>query len=177
MLPCCWSKIQKLWVFSWIFAVNAHKMWKRQRFLYARREVYEGRWGTATLINYEVGDGIILHMIEVCYYYSSTSWSPVCLLPLLYCIHRWCLCNLHFCRDRAQFCAKRDGPCDKMTDGWAKLCHQGRSRRNPEIALISVWKVSHWPWLGDLQIWMRSDTHQSLGLHAFKIFHQFWSRE
>ena len=114
--------------FSWILAVNAHKMWKIQRFLYARREVYEGRWGKDPLVNYEVGDGIHFYMIPVCYYSPSTSWSPVCLLPLLYCIHWWCLCNLLFCRDNAQFCARRDGldPCDKMTDGWAKLCHQGR---------------------------------------------------
>ena len=154
-------------------------MWKGQRFLYARREIYEWRWGTAPLINYEVGDGIILYMIQVCYYSPSTSWSPVCLLFLLYSIHRLCLCNLHFCRDRAQFCAKRDDwdPCDKMEDGWAKLCHQGRSRRNPEITLISVWKVSYWPWLGEVQIWMCSDTHQSLGPRAFKIFRQFRCRE
>jgi hypothetical protein len=127
--------------FSWIFALNPHKMWKRQRFLYARHEVHEGRWGTAPLINYEVGDGIIFYMIQVCYYSPSTSWSPVCFLPLLYSIRWRCLCNLHFCRDRAQFCAKRGGwdPCDKMADRWAKLCHQGHSRRNPEIALISVW--------------------------------------
>lgn len=58
-----------------------------------------------------------------------------------------------------------------------KLCHQGRSRRNPEIALISVWKVSYWPWLGEVEIWMCSDTHQSSGLHAFKIFRQFRFRE
>ena len=89
------------------------------------------------------------------------------------------LCSFHLYRDSAQFCAKRDGwdPCDKMADGWAKLCHQGRWRRNPEIALISVWKVSYWPWLGDVQIWMCSDMHQSLGLHAFKIFRQFRCRE
>lgn len=79
-----------------------------------------------------------------------------------------CLCNLHFCRDRVQFCARRDGwvPCDKMADGWAKLC-QGRWRQNPEIALISVWKVSYWPWLGDVQIWTCCDAHQSLGLQNF----------
>jgi hypothetical protein len=43
------------WCFTWIFALNAHQMWKRQRFLYARREVYGGRWGTAPLLTTKSG--------------------------------------------------------------------------------------------------------------------------